>query len=150
MKYGTWESYSGNAAFTLAASLLVIAITFAYLGTRLHRRLAVEAPGKFVGAAILLIWLLSGFSFLTAALTYVQALTVQVGKFTQPQNPINPITTLSGLITFVVIIIRSEKNGIKSELISGRVGTIAGFMGYELSFEVIVFGRTYPPSPAEE
>ena len=150
MKYGTWESYSGNAAFTLAASLLVIAITFAYLGTRLHRRLAVEAPGKFVGAAILLIWLLSGFSFLTAALTYVQALTVQVGKFTQPQNPINPITTLSGLITFVVIIFLSRKNGIKSALISALVGTIAAPMIFELPFDLIVFGRTYPPSPAEE
>jgi hypothetical protein len=150
MKYGTWESYSGNATLILAAVLLVAAIVLAYLGSRLHRRITLKRPGKFIGSSIVLVWLVSGFSFLISALTYWRALVAQVGNFTQPNNPISPITALSGLITFIVIILLTRKNGFKQAFVSAIVGTIAAPMIFELPFDLIVFGRTYPPNPAVE
>lgn len=150
MKYGTWESYSGNAAFILAAILMVVAIVLSYLGRKLHRRIAVERPGKFIGSTIVLVWLLSGSAFLISALTYWRALVAQVGQFTQPNNPISPITALSGLITFIAIMFLTRRNGIKQAFVSAIVGTIAAPMIFELPFDLIVFGRTYPPNPTVE
>ena len=148
MKYGTWNPYAGSSALILAAVLLAIAVVLAYLGTRLHRRLGVESPGKFIGSAIVLMWLLSGFSFLVAAVTYVDELRKQVGPFTVPKNPITPITASSALITFIVIIFLTRRDGFKLALVSAAVGTIAAPMIFELPFDLIVFGRTYPPNPA--
>lgn len=148
MQNGTWESYSGSAALILAGVLLAIFIMLVYLGTRLHRRLSVAQPGKFVRTAIVLVWLLSGFSFLTAVVTYVQALKAQNGEFAAPVNPISPITALCGPITFVAILFLTKKNGLKTALTSALIGALAAPMIFELPFDLIVAGRTYPPSPA--
>lgn len=147
MQNGTWESYSGSASWILAGLLLGLALLLVFLGRRLHRRLSVASPGRFVRTAIVLAWLLSGFSFLTAVVTYVEALKAQNGDFSAPANPISPVTAVCGLVTFVTILFLTRKDGIKTAWISAATGALAGPMIFELPFDLIVAGRTYPPSP---
>jgi hypothetical protein len=147
-KYGTWRSYEGSSALILAAILLVVSVVLAYLGTRLHHRLGVEIPGKFIKFTLVLVFLLSGFSFLLADVTYIEELLRQVGPITFPKNPISPVTALSGLITFIVIILLTKREGFIKAFGNAIVGTIAAPLIFELPFDLIVSSRTYPPNPA--
>jgi hypothetical protein len=144
---GTWIPYEGGSALILALVLLVIAAVLTYFGIRLRQQIEVKRPGKFTAVTIILVSLLSGLSFLMAGVTYVQALKEQVGPFTVPKNPISPITGLSALITFVAIAYLTRHGGFKKALGSAIVGTIAAPFIFELPFDLIVFGRTYPPTP---
>jgi hypothetical protein len=146
-QYGAWIPYSGGSALTLALVLLIIAAVLTYFGIRLRHPIEVKRPGKFTALTIILVFLLSGLSFLIAAVTYVQALKAQVGPFTVPKNPISPITGLSALVTFVAITYLTRHGGLKKALGNAIAGTIAAPFIFELPFDLIVFGRTYPPTP---
>jgi hypothetical protein len=64
-RYGTWAAYSGNEAIVLAILLLIVAGLFTFLGSRLRQPIRAQRAGKFIGVSIALIWLLSGFVFLS-------------------------------------------------------------------------------------
>jgi hypothetical protein len=146
--YGTWSPYSGNGALLLAVTLLVIAGFLVYLGTRLHRPIRVTRPGRTVGILLVMIWFLSLASFAVAAATYVSALYQQVGPVTLPTSPISPVTDLSILVAFIVIAYLSRHAGLITALGSAIIGTVAAPLIFELPFDLIVMGRTYPPTPA--
>jgi hypothetical protein len=143
----TWSPYAGSDAVILAVVLLVIAGVLVYLGIRLHRAVGVARPGKVVGGLLVVIWVLSLSSFAIAVSTYIRAL-MQQGPLRTPADPITPITDLSGLVTFIVIVYLSRRHGLKAGLGSAIVGTAAAPMIFELPFDLIVMGRTYPPTPA--
>jgi hypothetical protein len=148
MKDGSWSPYDVASAQTLASILLVAVIALAYGAIRLRRPIGVQRPGRFVASALVLTFFLSGFSFLSAVFTYGLALYAQGRDYTEPPNPITPITAVSGLVSFVVILILTRKHGIWNALLSAAVGTIAAPMIFELPFDLIVAGRTFPPDPA--
>ncbi len=145
--YGTWMTYTGRSAIILALVLLGISVSLIYFGIRLHHAIPVKSPGMFTTVTIILVFFISGLSFLTAAITYVQALKAQVGPFQMPRNPITIITGLSALVTFVAIAYWTRQGGLTWALVSAVVGTIAAPFIFELPFDLVVFGRTYPPTP---
>jgi hypothetical protein len=148
IQYGTWSPYAGSEAILLAAVLLVIGCTLAFVGTRLHRSIEIDRPGKVVSILLVTIWVLSLVTFLIAISAYMKALVQQIGVYTPPKNPISPITFLSGLVTFIVIIYLCRFHGWKIALGSAIVGAAAAPMIFELPFDLIIMWRTYPPTPA--
>ena len=150
IRYGTWSPYPGNGAFLLAVTLLIIAGVFVFLGTRLHRPAGVAKPGRTVGIFLMVMWFLSLATFLIAVGTYVSALFQQVGPITLPPSPIRPVTDLSILGAFIIIAYLTRHHGLKTALGSAMVGTVAAPLIFELPFDLIVMGRTYPPTPAAQ
>ncbi len=155
MKYEAWSSYKGSSALILAAVLLAVAAVLAWLGTRLRGRIGAERPGKLVTSTIVIVFLLSGFSFLMAVKAYVLELKNQLAPLfssaaghAHPRNPITPITVICGLASFVGIIMLTRKHGAWKALVSAVVGTIAAPFIFELPFDLIVMTRTHPPNPA--
>jgi hypothetical protein len=134
----------------LAAVLFVIAAVLAYLGTRLRQPVGVSRPGKTVGVLLVVMWGLSLATLVIAVGTYGRAFLQQYGNVTLPANPISPITTLSGLIAFILIAYLTRQHGVKTALGSAIVGSVAAPMIFELPFDLIVMWRTYPPPPATQ
>jgi hypothetical protein len=149
-QYGTWSPYVGSDALLLAVALLIIAGVLAYLGTRLHCSVGVQRPGKTVSILLIVIWVLSFLTLGNAVGIYYRAETQQYGAITLPTNPISPITDLSGIAVFIVIVYLARHHGLKIALGSAIVGTIAAPMMFELPFDLIVMWRTYPPAPATQ
>jgi hypothetical protein len=143
-----WIPYSGAQAFILAAVLLTIAGVLAYLGTRLRHPLVPRNPGIGLSILLVAIWILSLGSLAVSIGTYVRILFQEYGPFTGATNPITPVTTLSGVITFIVIAILTRRYGLRVALGSAIVGTIAAPMIFELPFDLIVMGRVLPRPPA--
>jgi Ca2+/Na+ antiporter len=143
----TWAAYTGAAPLILAAVLLVIGCTLAYLGTRLDRPLKARRPGKALGISLVTIWVLALASFIISLSAYGLAVFQQVGKVTSPPDPIGPVTALAGLVTFIVIAVLAHRQGFRGAVGSAIVGTIAAPMIFELPFDLIVMTRTYPPAP---
>jgi hypothetical protein len=148
-QYGTWSPYVGSDALLLAAVLFIIAGVLAYLGTRLHRSVGVNRPGKTVSIFLVVIWCLSLATYAIAVLTYYRALIQRYGAFSAPTSPITPFTVLSGLVAFIVISYLTRPQGLRITLGSAIVGTIAAPMIFELPFDLIVIGRLYPPVATE-
>ena len=150
IRYGTWSSYTGNDALLLAVTLLIIAGALVYLGTRLHRPVGIARPGTMVGIFLMVMWFLSLATFAIAVGTYVSALYQQVGAVTLPTSPISPVTDLSILVAFIIIAYLTRHDGLKTALGSAMIGTVAAPLIFELPFDLIVMGRTYPPTPAAQ
>lgn len=150
IRYGTWSPYAGNDALWLAVTLLMIAGVLVYLGSRLHRPVGVARPGRTVGIFLLVMWFLSLATFVIAVGTYVSALYEQVGPVTLPTSPISPITGLSSLVAFIIIAYITRHAGLKTALGSAMIGTVVAPLIFELPFDLIVMGRTYPPAPAAQ
>lgn len=146
-QYGTWDPYAGTEAVVLAVVLLAIGLSLAYLGTRLKGAVGVRSPGKAVGAFLLLFWVLSLVTFEIGYATYAVQLYQQNMIQAPPTNPITPITEISAAATFVIIAYVTRKRGLKLALGSAFVGTAAAPMVFELPFDLIVMGRTFPPVP---
>jgi hypothetical protein len=146
-RYGTWSPYAGTDAAFLAVTLLAIGVLLTYLGTRLSGAVGIKRPGKTVSVFMIGIWVLSLATFLIAYTTYAVQLYQQHMIETPPTNPISPITELCGLGTFIIIAFLTRNHGLKVALGSAFVGTAAAPMIFELPFDLIVMGRTYPPVP---
>ena len=131
----------------MAFVLLGVAVLLTYLGTQLTGVIGVKRPGRAVGGFLLLFWGLSLVTFLVAIVTYALQLYQQHLMAEPPTNPISPITTLSGIATFILIAYATRSHGVKIALGSAFVGTAAAPMIFELPFDLIVMGRTYPPIP---
>ncbi len=143
-----WSPYIGSGSTILAVVLLIIAGLLIFLAVRLPHPIAVKRPGWSVGALIVLIWVLSTATFLVALTAYGKALVQQEGHVTGPTNPITPVTFTSGLLAFVAISALTRQSGFRVAVGSAIVGSIAAPMIFEFPCDLIVMGRTYPPSPA--
>jgi hypothetical protein len=148
IQYGTWSPYVGRDVLLLAVTLLIIGGVLAYLGTRLHRSVGFDRTGCAVSVLLVVMWGLSLATLTVAVGTYMRALYQQYGDVTLPTNPISPITSLSGLVTFITIAYLTRHHGLKISLGSAIVDTAAAPMIFELPFDLIVMFRTYPPTPA--
>ena len=147
MTHQSWSPYTGSNSIILAIGLLIVTSVLLYLAFRLHHPKEVKRPGKALGVALVVIWLLSVTTFLIAVSIYVLALYQQVGHFTGPTNPITPVTETSGVVVFFVIAYLARRSGFWGAFGSAIAGTIAAPMIFELPFDLIVMWRTYPPTP---
>jgi hypothetical protein len=145
--YGMWSPYVGIGAVTLAVFLLVIAAIFAFLGFRLHRPIGAQEPGRAVGAFLIVMWILAILVFIFASAAYQLAIYQQAGKTSTPFNPITPVTLFSALVTFIIILLISRRQGWKAALGSAIVGAAAGLMIFELPFDLIIMWRLPEPAP---
>ncbi len=145
VQYGTWSPYEGSSALILALVLFVIGGVLAYLGYKQQRPIRFAPPARIVSIFFVVMWLLSVATFLNSIIIYMQLLTEQVGQFTPPTSPISPITSLFGLVTFIIIAFLTKNHGLNTALVSAFVGTLAATMIFELPFDLIVMWRLYPP-----
>lgn len=143
-----WSPYVGSSSIILAVALLVVTGLLLYLAVRVSHPVGVKRPGKSVGALIVVIWVVSVVTFLVASTVYVDTLFRQVGRFTGPADPITSVTVTAGLLAFVAIIALTRRSGFWVAIGSAIVGAIAAPMIFELPFDLIVMGHTYPPTPA--
>ena len=146
-QYGMWSPYSGSSSIILVVALLIVTGALIYFGFRLPHPLSVKRPGKALGVTLVVIWVLSVITFLVALITYALALYQQVGHPTGPVDPITFVTLGSGVLAFFVIVYLAQDSGMWVATGSAIVGTIAAPMIFELPFDLIVMGRTYPPAP---
>jgi hypothetical protein len=141
-----WSSYTGSSSFILAGVLLLAAVALIYVGVRFQQGKPGVRPGKFLGALLISSFVLAILTFLTAITAYSLAQGQQGITFTST-NPITRVTLTAALITFVVILYLAHKSGARAAIGSAIVGTIAAPLIFELPFDLIVMGQTFPPSP---
>lgn len=153
----TWASYTGSSAIILTVILLIVTGALVVGGLRLRHPLVAARPGKFVGASLIVGFLLAGFAFVYAELAYVVALVKQrPDALSGASSPITPVTALCGLLAFLVILyltLPSVTKPVKAHQFwvgfgSAVVGTIAAPMIFELPYDLIVLWKTFPPTPA--
>ena len=148
---GTWAPYTGTDAVLLAVILVAVGAVFAFIGWRLRAPVAAARPGKAVSIILVLIWVASLVAFFVDSITYgfvlQQANLVATYKSYTAPNPVSPLTDLSAVVTFAVIVLLTRKRGIKVALLSAVVGAMAAPMIFELPFDLIVLNRIYPPIP---
>ncbi|MGO8947928.1 MAG: hypothetical protein ACLQUY_09740 [Ktedonobacterales bacterium] len=148
-----WSPLTPTGSIILATVLFVITGMLLYIGTRIHHPLAAKRPGLFLGICLVVIFFLSGITFLVAATIYAVTLINQIGPVTGPANYITPITLACGFVAFFVILYLTVPH--QTTPISPRkfwvavgsavVGTIAAPLIFELPFDLIVMGRVYSP-----
>jgi len=145
--YGEWVPYSGNSAIILGVVLILIAGVFALFGFKLRKPLTVKTPGKAITGVLVAVWILSILTFLVNIGVY--ALQMQQEKLTGtiPNNPITKFTLSFALLSFLIILIINWRQGKTVAFWSAAFSAMAGPMIFELPFDLIVMGRTYPPIP---
>jgi hypothetical protein len=146
-EYGTWVPYEGVGAVVLGITLLAVGLILTYGGTKLKGARGVKSPGKTVSVFLMLIWVLSLLTFLVAVLSYGAQLYQENLLGNPPVNAVTPVTESSAVVAFILIVYLSRSHGLKVALVSALVGTAAAPMIFELPFDLIVMGRTYPPIP---
>jgi hypothetical protein len=148
--FGEWIPYSGNGAIILGAVLLVIASVFTLFGMKLKNSLRVKIPGKATAGVLVAAWILSILTFLVNVGVYAMLLGQAKFTGTIPDNPITKFTLSFAFLSFLMIffMIVDDKGG-KATFWSAVVAAMAGPMIFELPFDLIVIGRTYPPIPPD-
>ena len=142
-----WNPYGGSGSIILAVVLLLITGVLIGSGLRLHHRIEVKRPGIFISLALVGIWILSVLTFLVAVTMYGLADKNQGIRFTGPTNPIAPVSFISGVFAFLVIVYLARLRGPWIAIVSAIVGTLAAPLIFELPFDLIVMWRTFPPDP---
>ena len=146
---GNWSPYAGSSAILLAIGLLIVTGVLFYFAMRLHHSIAVKRPGKVLSVSLVVMWVVCVITFLEASSIYVLALYRQEGgHLTVAADPITPVTLTAAVVAFFVIAYLTRQRGFWVAVGSAIVGTIAAPMIFELPFDLIVMGRTYPPAPA--
>ncbi len=153
-QFGTWSSYSGADSLALALLLLVAAVAVAYLSTRLKAPQAARRPGRAITTLIVVLWLLSILTLLVCAgVEGQQALTAYPGYFSAvPVDPISPVTDTLVVVTFVTVftvVFYRPGGGLRVAFASAAMASAAAPMLFELPFDLVVMGRTYPPIPPD-
>ena len=147
--YGDWVSYGSGEAAVLAIILAAVAGAFAYLGTRVRSPIGVRRPGRTVSGFMIAIWLLAIYTFIVAF--YVTGVQVrQVHLLVRAPNAdfkVHVGTLLDATLTFLIILYITRRFGWRTALGSAFIATAAGWMFFELPFDLIVMGKTYPPIP---
>jgi hypothetical protein len=151
-----WSPLTTTGSITLIVILFVAIGLLLYSGTRIHHPLAAKRPGLFLGVCLVVIFLLSGFTFLVAATAEGLALKKQLGSgpVTGPANHITPITLACGFVAFFVIVYLTTRGTTPirprhfwAAVGSAILGTIAAPLIFELPFDLQVMGRVYYPTP---
>ncbi len=148
--YAQWASYTGAGALILAVVLAVIAAVLALLASRLRQPIALKRPGAALTAYLVVCLLLATLLFLVAAGTYGNADIQQHIRFTGPVNTIFPVTATLCVLAFTLIFLLERHRGFRIAAVSAVVGVMAAPLIFELPFDLIVMGRTYPPSPGAD
>ncbi|HEY5005614.1 MAG TPA: hypothetical protein VII61_20800 [Ktedonobacteraceae bacterium] len=144
--YVTWSPYVGSGSYILAGFLLLVTCVLTFFGFRFRYAIAVKGPGKFLGALLIVCWFLAVMAFLIATIVYGLADQQQMIQF-KVTNPITPITFISAVIAFLVILCLTRQSGPRIVIYSAIAGTIAAPMIFELPFDLLVMWKTYPPTP---
>jgi hypothetical protein len=149
---GTWVSYGGSQAIVLAVVLLAVAGGLGYLAIRLRSPLEARRPGRGLASLLIVIWLLSIVTFLVCLGAYdeqwVHVYPETVGS-TAPTDPITPVTDTAVALTFVVAFMLGRPRGARVAFVSAIIGALAAPLIFELPFDLVVMGRTYPPIPPD-
>jgi hypothetical protein len=106
-------------------------------------------PGKAIAGVLVAIWILSILTFLVNVGIY--SLLLNQAKFTGtiPNNPITKFTLSFAFLSFLIIFQINIEKGLKVAFWSAALAAMAGPMVFELPFDLIVMGRTYPPIPPD-
>lgn len=147
--YGEWIPYSGSSAIILGTILLAITAILVLLGFKAKESLRVRAPGRAVTGVMIAVWLLSILTFLVNLVVYTVLLQQAKLTGTVPENPITKFTLSFALLSFLVVFFINRKKGWKVAFLSAVLAAMAGPMIFELPFDLIVMGRTYPPIPPD-
>lgn len=144
--FGTWVAYTGGEAIVLAVVLLVVAGLLAYLATRLRVPLEVRRPGRAIAGFLLVLWVLSILTLsINAGVEGAQALHDYPNYFNAvPVNPITPVTDLAVVCTFIVVLLLSMPRGPRVAFLGAIIGALAAPWIFELPYDLVVMGRTYP------
>jgi len=153
-----WSPYGTPAANVLAIILIVAAAALFYVGARLRGPVSVPSPGRTVSAFLLVIWVLSICTFLVAVWAYgtqikeTHAVPLSLiprarGLAAASKGAVRVGTFPDAVVTFCIILYLTRRYGWKVALGSAFVGTAAAPMIFELPFDLIVMGRTYPTIP---
>jgi hypothetical protein len=143
----SWSPYAGSSSIILAAVLLIITGVLLSFAFRFHHPKQVKRPGLFLGIALVLMWLLAVTTWVIAVAAYGLAIYQQKGPSTTPPNYTAPVTLTLLLVAFIVIVFLARRSGFWVAVGSAIVGTIAAPLIFELPFDLIVMGHTYPPDP---
>ena len=136
-----WTPYAGFDALLLALLLFACAGVLLLMGKRLSSERKLRGPGRTGGYLILATWVVS-----LIVLLLVEAILRGLSpQRPQVPSPIEPITLVCGLGTFVIIAYLTRASGVRVALASAFVGTAAAPMIFELPFDLIVFGRANAP-----
>jgi hypothetical protein len=149
----SWSPYTGSAALILTILLVIVAGALVILGARLRHPLAAARPGKTVTFFLFVLWILSLVTSTNAVRVYglvfqQQRASGQVGTFALPPDRILPVTAISVIVTFIVILVLCRHFGWKMALGNAILGTMAAPWIFELPFDLIVVGKVYTPLPA--
>jgi hypothetical protein len=127
----------------------VIAGVFTLFGFKLENSLRVKMPGKAIAGVLVAVWILSILTFFVNVGVY--SLLMNQAKFTGtiPNNPITKFTLSFAFLSFLMIFFINRKKGKKVAFLSAVLAAMAGPMIFELPFDLIVMGRTYPPIPPD-
>ena len=145
-QYGTWVSYGGTADIALAIVLAGAATAVTYAGLRLRLPAPLPRPRRAAKVFLLVAWLLS-----IAALGACTSIDVRhiVREHQGLTPPVDPITVIClGIVWFALALLHNAR-GWRIALGSAVIGAVAAPMIFELPFDLIVMGRTYPPIPPD-
>jgi len=145
--FGAWVPYSGDSAIILGVVLLLITGIFTFFGFKSENPLRVKMPGKAVGGVLVAVWILSILTWLVNIGVYTILLNQAKFTGTIPDNPITKFTLSFAFLSFLIIFQINVNKGVKVAFLSAVLAAIAGPMVFELPFDLIVMGRTYPPIP---
>lgn len=145
----SWSPYAGSSSIILTVVLLLITGVLLYFAFRFHHPKQVKRPGLFLGIALVLMWLLAVTTWVIAVAAYGLAIYQQKGPSTVPPDYTAPVTLTLLVVAFVVIFVVSlaQRGRFWLAVGSAMVGTIAAPLIFELPFDLIVMGHTYPPAP---
>lgn len=147
--FGEWVPYSGSSVVILGSILLAITAMLALWGSNVSKPLTVKAPGRAVTGPMIAVWMLALLTWFVNVGAYAQALNQANLTGTIPSDPITKFTLLFALLCFLIILFINRKRGWRVALLSGVLAAMAGPMVFELPFDLIVMGRTYPPIPPD-
>ena len=147
--YGAWISYGGTARIVLALVLTAVAGGVAYAGTRLPLPVRPARPSQAVRALMLVTWLLAIAAFLVCVSVSIYQARQEHLLHAPPPDPITPVTVIGVGVIFAVITLAGSSHGWRVALGSAVLGALAAPMIFELPFDLIVMGRTYPPIPPD-
>lgn len=145
--FGYWVPYSGSSALVLAGILLAFTLLLVFSGLRLKKPLTAKIPGKATIGFMIVVSIISILTFLINVSVYGLQWNQQNLNGTAAENPITIFTFLFALISFIVVFWLTKKKGVKVAFLSAAICAMAGPMVFELPFDLIVMGRTYPPIP---
>lgn len=151
MEFGTWAPYDGTGAVAVGAALLAVAATLAYLAVRLRVPLAPSRRGRRAKAFMIVVWLVSGWllaiGWQIAGLLAMDAFPGEAA----PPSPTFPVTATAMVVTFVLILVIGERQGVRArvDFPSALFGALAAPFVFEFPFDLVIVTRTVPEIPPD-